>query len=739
MHCHRLRFVCSGLIKVWTQHSPCKLQCVVKQLENCVLAAVNTASVLIHTLVDAVNSSPKLQQDVTNLLELVLDLPSKIAESSLGNSGWTILETLLWYPADEMTRAIRERQHPDDPSVQGTTSTATSAHDHSDVAIQWSHFLLLVGFSAAEGIRQLPVNGNDGQMSLSGNDNRVTDVFSKTLDRFRDCAVSSTATALTIVMPFATEGLVELLAGIGNVEELQFVLLKHSMHPNVDERLLCWELWKEFVCHIWESDVAFAAMNLLLDLTEHPETRRDVRNTVLQLVAYAFPALPLALKHLCVERATTGIQTVCKAGPFHVKTPALMAQLDLLDRLADAQFLPDYDHPSKENWIGEQLSMCFECCGSVVQLLSMAGSELRSTPDKLRGGFRVLEVCLVVLKSVFDDNEMRDEASLAELQRVVLPLATATLTQLADGSIGNQQHQPRSLGNRLGGGVRRSPTQATAAHKESVTSLRAVRACLYLLAKLSVLLKRNHSNQYVQTLKDMLSLMVSTNECDQAAMAAIATQFVEATLSDVQVPACDVPVVVALYSQLFQRMFSSASGSPSTASSITSSHGGLKLSPLRSAALDALYALLARSSIAESLTMDGAMMDQGAKNELKALVQLRMAKPDEVYVRFMRIADDPSARDARSRSTIDSHRAFVRMFPPSLDIETTSCEKRAASGDAEAVDVKRRKLVHLVTMCRRMVEHQPNPEQAEVGSVGDEDLTTATELLGGILATLLSC
>jgi hypothetical protein len=698
-----------------------------------------------------------------------MSFPSKIASTHeatpplLPETGLSIVQALLWYPAEDMVRAIIERQEQSD-SEEPTHSTARDAST-MDISIRWSHWCLLVSMTTAS----RSVGVNDTEVTQE-NDASVAELLDKLLDRCRDdCAIKSSAAVVTRVSPLVIESLLELVARFVDFEQLQLTLLKHAVHPCLDQRYLCWMLWKELLCYCWEGDTARAALETLFTLMEQEsEDGESIQATgdnhqataplpshvvgdIARLVAFVYPEMPLSLKEACMQRVTSVIEHICSDGPYHAFSPAIAARLSLFDQLASAWFLRDYDHPDKEQWIATQLPMCFECCGTIIELLGPASAdpELRNDAGKFAGAMRVLDVCLLVLKSVYDDNDAREDTTdLEELSRILLPVMTEVLTLVA-----TSVRPPKSVG----GGIRNGHVQqrnrsapSVAPHSTDLSTARVLRACLYLLGKMSTLLKRNHSNQCVQVMKNLLDLVSNdaavSRESEQTTAGAVAW-FVKTALFDVQAAESDVRVVAHLFTALFQRLCA-----------IVIEKTEMK-SPLGQVILAAIYGVLAHSNVAPSINLQASVPVVTARPALRQLTLLRRDFEGNDGALASSAAAFVSSSDTRAQHARRCHQVFCQWFSPNADelAEANNVGAYVSNGDQDAAQgamekkrrvdeqsgepstmtttgAKRQKLAHLVARCRQVIDNCGSTAE----NVSDQELDRATKVLEDIIAKVLT-
>lgn len=699
------------------------------------LATVNVASTLLEMIVvrpatTARRLPPKLAQEIRTLFELILAIPGRMAsdaaesdKSTLAKSGWTIMQSLLWFPADDFVRAINERR-------QGESNSPIDGSDAaSEIAIRWAHWCFLVEFVAADPTATAFEDGIHAAVEL----------ITKLLDRYQDCGVVSSATVIEKMESISIESMLVVLLRIPKFERLQLALLNFVAHPLIDQRHLCWAVWKELVCYCWDEETALLALNSLLDLAEssfddgqRPNER--VVEQICRLVAFMYPTLPLKLKTLCLTRVTSNIETICGEGPLHGYSSKVSSRLTLFHHLAMAGMLHEYDGSEKEQWIAAQLPMGLECCGTLINMVERDISTIDA--NELAGAMRVLETCLLVLKVVYDDNVgHEDAAELAELTRIVLPVVVEILSLLTKIVLRPTQ---ASGAKRVRTGT---PAKINKVEEESGIT-RVLGTCLYLLDKFAARLKRNRDNMCVKAMKNLLTLAGngrsgrSETDIHQQARTALVVSFVKTALYDVQVAPSDVELVSELFTALFQRLGTNEKG---TASSLLSWQ-----------IIDAIYGILAYSNVAEALKITPMLP---ASNTIKDLQELAMLHKqfdhdaDALREAVASLMTIPETRQARADyvATLgampDKQPGHVSSTMSPSGVEegvgagATQIEPGTSStGGSMGGKTKRQKLEHLVARCQQVIENCG----ATAENVTDQELDNATRILEHIIAKTLT-
>uniref|UniRef100_H3HB14 Uncharacterized protein n=1 Tax=Phytophthora ramorum TaxID=164328 RepID=H3HB14_PHYRM len=308
------------------------------------LAVVNVASSLIYAVRHSqVPATSKPGQELRAMLNQAVEITEKLTANSgsaLDDQAKENARTLLWYPSNDMVRAVGQRQPADITNVDMENS------------IQWGHLLVLTAFAGSSAANASALADTDTPFSDT---NRAVE-FSQLFARYRECALSD------------------------------------SISRSVE------------------------ATDLFTDLILD-----GVGDEILQLLAFIYADMPLALKDVCMDQVTAVIDMISSEGPGHQFNLLIASQLHLLETLAGVHFLQKYDGPMKDEWVGKYLPMCFECCGTILELMTAETKAPTSKRETIFGMVRVLDMCLLVLRGVFDDNEPRQD-DIAELSIILLPL-----------------------------------------------------------------------------------------------------------------------------------------------------------------------------------------------------------------------------------------------------------------------------------------------------------------------------
>jgi len=341
---------------------------------------------------------------------------------------------------------------------------------------------------------------------------------------------------------------------------------------------------------------------------------------------------------------------------------------------------------------------------------------------------RVLDMCLLVLRAVFDDNEPRHD-ELAELSTILVRVSTEALTQVASLSTLAGSSQPA--------GRQRTSRSVKLEKAASGCVARAVETSLYLLSKLAPVLKSNRNNQCVQVLKDLLATVDSTRSASQVGSLVVAARFVDAALVDVQVADGDVAVVWQLVLALFQKLFA-ATRQPSTQRKL-----------LLSVCIDALYELLAHSNIADLPGVSlSALLAGDLKQSFRQSVSLRKLPPEEVAKAFD--TAQASTLEVLRRSQSSRYRAFRDRFPDEpaelyaepedASPEAATASNKRAAEESQPAPQKRHKLTHFVALCREIESSLSSlaSDEAAASVLSGKELDEATAVLHRLLAKTMT-
>lgn len=668
------------------------------ELENTVLALVNASSCLVY-LTGRHGPASKAAKDSLALLDQAIDLVGTLKSNVRDSESKALVRTLFRHPTTDMIRAVGQRQSCDVVSAD------------VEASIRWGHLLLLVAYAGPDEANACDVEDDE----WSGDSAKVLEC-SQLFARFRECTLSHSSLDVAAVTDVFTDLLLEFFIGFDSVMELQLTLLKLTLFPHWTQRIVCWELWRELLCYCWGETLATQALEMLLEITAWEDDSgkafvlaRGVDTGILQLISFAYAEMPVALQNVCLDRVTAVIDMISSEGPGHQFNSRVAAQLNLLESLADVQFLKSYDGPRKEDWISKYLPMCFECCGTVLELMA---SEANAEQETVLGMVRVLDMCLLVLKGIYDSQKHRQE-EIAELSGILVRMATESLSQLATLPSPTAQ----SLDNQAAIASSSSAVKLERAARRCAR--RAIESSLYLLSKLGHLLKGNRNNQCVKVMKDLLAIMEASRQQKHLLrgldVVVSTARFLKSTLSDVQVADSDKAVVRQMFVAIFQQLL--------VASNASSRQRRLQL--LLSVTFDGLYELLACSNVAMQRTSLNALL----RGELKQLFR------ESVVMRRLGQADAGNAVKTAQSSAMKSlrrhqaalYKAFREMFPEEPELfeksdagsenNATVATKRSASG-ADTLPQKRHKLTHFVSLCREI--------EASISSLGDDE--TATNL-----------
>ncbi|KAG1705247.1 hypothetical protein DVH05_004179 [Phytophthora capsici] len=693
--------------------------CLESEVEECVLCIVNvTGSLLYAVRHRMIPVASKPGQELREMLDQALEMTEKMAERTedgINEQAKASIRTLLWFPAADMVRAVGQRQPREITSVDAKNS------------IQWAHLLVLTAFAALSGERSL-----DSDVPYDDS-NRAVEV-SQLFARYRECTLNETTSRSADATKLLTDLMLQYLLGFDNVVELKLTLLKQTLYPDWTQRALCWEMWRELLCFSWDEPLALQSLEMLLGITQWDEDTSDssfvlasgVEDEILQLVAFVYADLPLSLKDFCLDQVTAVIDLISNEGPGHGFNLRVASQLNLLERLAGVQFLKQYNGPVKDEWIAKYLPMCFECCGTIIELLSAEAKAPTTKWEIVLGMIRVLDVSLLVLRGVFDDNEPRQD-DIAELSSILVRMSTEALSQLAKLS-----KHTKTLDNDVKSEKKRTSRDKKLEKAGSRCLGRSIETCLYLISKLGPVLKANKNNQCVQAIKDLVVIIDNMNHSDGVWV--ITARFVKAALFDVQVARGDMHVVWQLLLSLFQKL-------------LTVAHTKEKL--LLSETLDALYEVVAHSNIFELPDAQLSVLLTGeTKQAFIQNVSKRKLSTEDVLNALE--AAQLNTLQALKRSQKSRHKVFRDRFPdesadlytePDHDTQGTSAGSNKRSADeSKALPQKRYKLTHLVSLCREIESSLSSIDSDETAAslLSGEELENATAVLHKLLAKTMA-
>ncbi|CAI5742647.1 unnamed protein product [Hyaloperonospora brassicae] len=698
------------------------------ELETCVLAIVNVTACLLYAAHDT--SIPEVsgfQQELRAMMDQALDISVKLAGNATHCQIRKEMRALLWHPAEEMVRAVRQRQQLDKVK-KGIES-----------AIRWSHLLLLTAYA---GLSRDVVMDSTGDALQSDDFYRAAEV-AQLFARYRDCELTDPKVHSIELSELFTDVLLGHLQSFHSTAELQLTLLKQTLYPDWVQQTLCWNIWRELLCYYWNEALGAQALQVLFDVAQWDDDSSDgsfvlangVGDEVLRLIAFVYADLPTSLQDVCLDQVTAFIDIISSEGPGHQFDMKVVSQAHLLEQLVGVRFLAVYNGPLKDEWVAKYLPICFQSCSTVLDLLS---SEAKVLPDKrgsVLGMLRVLDMCLLVLRSVLDDNKLQD-GDFAEFSVVLVRISTDALSQLAvQGKHATVLHV---MGKRLQPLSKRL-SRTVALEEAGLRCIgRATETSLYILTSLGSVLKSNSKNQCVQTIKDLLTIVANAQDLGHKGFVGIMVHtalFVNAALFDMQIACRDMAVVWRLLLALFKQIFDGIH--------IVSRHG-TRAPLLLSLSLGALYRLFAHSNIVE---MPGVTLRSIVSGEVESFRQsalMRKLSPEEV-AKTLESAQSRMLQSLwQSRST--SYRVFRNRFPDepaelyadiqqsSNDVSVTPAKRFA--GDSGTVPKKYHKINHLRSLCREMESSLSSMTDNETATdiLSDGELENATTALHKILA-----
>lgn len=696
------------------------------------MALMNVAASLVDVaLLRHASVSPRLQTEASRLLLMVVALAEKLGAAADASAATREqLRVLLWHSDDDMVRAIQQRREEGELSTLEPPQAATTS-------IRIGHLLAVTAFSSTDD-NVLPAK--DPSEEIGGA--KILAAAAMLLERYQACAWHEPVGALEAAEELFLDSFLPLLLKVDDVEELQLFLIKQLFHPDVVRQGIVWETWRELLCFGWNEDRAATVLTTLLSLAQletDAKTRSclasGVQLELYELIAFVYPELPDALKRICIDAATEVIDAIFPEGPNHAFTLKVAAQMGLLEHLAAASFLKHYDHPEKEAWINKYLPMCFECCGTGLDLLN-------SSPDlkaaERSGMMRILDVCLLVVKAILDDSDAKG-AEVHELADMLVPMSSEILTQLSKVDRGALSSAAAAASRSRSG-----PTlYDVMLEREASRSLsRILETATYVLGSLGGVLKRNQSNQFALALRDLSLILEQAPANEASGAAASIAWFASRTLFDVQVAQSDVEVIWQLFSRLFQNLSSSVAIGGRTSSAAAS----VLAPPHLPIVLDAFYRFLAHSNVVEH--PGGSvqhMLHESVRSRFREFLTLKRLQAPEAD----RVFRADLSASHRSGARVRLEREFSRRFPgergsfSSPDSDATK-RLRGLAGDDDAptnegvgdTSSKRRKLDTLVSMCRRAHEMFASPPSVSLlHAVGEQELDAATRLLEHLLAS----
>lgn len=686
----------------------------------------------------------KIQVEASRLLQMVTVLAERLGGTDLGSVGASTREqvrVLLWHSDDEMVRAILQRRHEEDAPV---TSLRRNGGDHRvESPIRMGHLLAVAAFGSTDD-NILPAE--DPNEEIGGA--KILAAAAMLLDRYQSCASHVSLSVLEEPNALFLDSFLNLLLRVSDIEELQLFLIKQLFHPEPSRRFILWNVWKEFLCFGWDEERAGAMLSKLIALAQcegglpAPGTNLTpgVQLEVYELIVFLYPEMADPLKRICIGEATQIVDAIFSEGPSHKFTLRVASQLMLLEKLSSVSFLKNYDHPEKEAWISKYLPMCFECCGTVLELLT-SSSDLKR--DEKQGMMRILDVSLLVVKAILDDSD-EQKPDFDEVARMLVPMSSEILTELA-------KTNPKATANGFG----RSHTTPTIMdlkleREASRTLSRILETSTHVLGKLGYVLKRNQTNQFVVALRDLSNVLEQTPAHEASGVAVIVAWFAKTTLFDVQAADTDKEVVW----QLFMRLFRNLSCPPPSGDGAT----GVKRSAVLPTTFDAFYQFLAHSNVVEyqdrhpSFSVSQ-MLHESAKAPFSEFLSAQQISKAEVgKACCAEMSSSKHVQQARRRH----QKMYCERFPdeqqPDDDSETSKRSRESTDESEPALDYptdeqresegsqpsrKRQKLNAFVSICRRTHQALSSSERstadAVLRSVTEQELDEATKVLEQLL------
>uniref|UniRef100_M4BZM7 Uncharacterized protein n=1 Tax=Hyaloperonospora arabidopsidis (strain Emoy2) TaxID=559515 RepID=M4BZM7_HYAAE len=674
------------------------------------------------------------QQELRDMADQALDISEKLAGSATNCQIRKKMRVLLWHPAEEMVRAVRQRQQ------------SNKANMVIESAIRWSHLLLLTVFA---GPSWDVLTDSTGEVTSSGDFYRAAEV-TQLFARYRECELTDPKFHSIEVTEVFTDMMLGYLVSFRSTVELQLTLLKQTLYPDWVQQTLCWEIWRELLCFCWAEALGAQVLQMLLDITQWNDESSDgmlvlangVGDEVLRLIAFVYADLPISLQDMCMDQVTAVIDLVSSEGPGHQFNVKVASQVHLLERLVGVRLLALYNGPMKDEWVAKYLPICFQCCSTILDLLS---SEAKALPDErgsVLGMIRVLDICLLVLRSILDDN-MLQNGDFVEFSVILVRISTDALSQLAIH--GKQAMVVQVVGRGLQPLSKRSSQSVTLEEAGLRCIERATETSLYLLTRLGSVLKCNSKNQCVQVIKDLITMMANAPYLKHNGSLSVMVHtalFVNAALFDMQIACEDLAVAWRLLLALFKQIFDGTH--------IMSCHN--TLAPLLlSLSLDALYKLFAHSNIVEVPGVSLHLIVSGEFESFRQTALMRKLSPEDV-ANALEIAQS-SMLQSLQRSRHVQYCAFSDRFPdepaelytnPNEGSKDVSVKTRKRPADESGTfPQKCHRINHLISLCREMESSLSSMTDNETAAniLSDMELEDATIVLHKILAktvTLLS-
>ncbi|OQR96587.1 hypothetical protein ACHHYP_15138 [Achlya hypogyna] len=186
-----------------------------------------------------------------------------------------------------------------------------------------------------------------------------------------------------------------------HVYRTQLHLLSYSFHASVYQERLCQLVWRRVFQTLWAGNhpagIAFVECILQMLTTPFQALPRpaDDRTALRDLLASFFDVLSPAQQTTCLAGALEAVNTLCADGPDHEATPALVANVELLEHLVVSGAATA--HMTSGNFVEGYLAMCFECFGTALDVLA-AGAD--DDADLAAALWRVLDAALLVCRGI---------------------------------------------------------------------------------------------------------------------------------------------------------------------------------------------------------------------------------------------------------------------------------------------------------------------------------------------------
>ncbi|RHZ16958.1 hypothetical protein DYB37_005221 [Aphanomyces astaci] len=229
----------------------------------------------------------------------------------------------------------------------------------------------------------------------------------------------------------ALQGLVHTFANVMSSSEVRFftqvpsVLLPPQPAQPLDPA--CRQHWTSLVDDV--SNCIQASLSL-----GDPTTERGLKTFetgLLGSIQSTHPSdqvlhLLAAYARYCVERTpiSTVVERICADGPSHAFGRVDQAKLCLLERFSRS-LLDGVDAASRVVYTEKFMRMCYECCGTAVQIIEQASDD---------GLWRIVDATLLVLGGIFSSHAVDDSTNDHDVQACIaetMPMLLQVLDQLA--------------------------------------------------------------------------------------------------------------------------------------------------------------------------------------------------------------------------------------------------------------------------------------------------------------------